>query len=448
MSTAHFRDRGDAAHALATALARRAGDAPVVLAIPRGAVPMGRIIADELGGELDLVLVRKLGAPGNPELAIGAVDETGRVVLNDDAVRVGANAAYVRLEAARQAAALAERRVTRARGRPCVGPRGRVASVGDDGLATGATMAAALRVVRARGPRRLLCAIPVASVEGLRRVGDVADEVVCLAAPRPFTCVSAHYDVFAPVSDAEVLQALDGRADHRSPMRSVRIGAGHVELPGELVVPDAPRGLVVFVHGSGSSRVSPRNRQVARVLNRAGFATLLFDLLTEAEDLRREARFDIPRLALRLEQALDWVHAQPALASLPLGLFGASTGSAVALMAAASGRHDVAAVVSRGGRPDLAGDAMLERVHAPTLLLVGSEDVDVLALNNAASRSLAGPVRLDLITGATHLFEEPGTRAEAAAHAAAWFVEHLAGGDAMRAPRVAPTAADHPAPRH
>ena len=425
MSARRFHDRDEAAQDLAQALSRYRGRSPVVLAVPRGAVPMARRVADALGGELDVVLVRKLGAPGNPELAIGAVDETGHAILNEGAWRVGANEGYIRQESERQQAALRERRRRYAGGRAPVDVAGRVAIVIDDGLATGATMAAALRLVRERRPERLVCAVPVATVEGLRRAGDVADEVVCLSVPQPFVCVAAHYVEFPQVSDEEVLEAIADPGTRMPSVESVRIPAGSVELPGELTVPAATRGLIVFVHGSGSSRLSPRNRQVAAALNRAGFATLLFDLLTGAEDLRRDARFDIARLTTRLEHALDWVASRPALAALPLGLFGASTGSAVALRAAASGRHEVAAVVSRGGRPDLAGEEMLERVHAPTLLIVGGRDTDVLALNEAAGAHLAGARRIDVVAGAGHLFEEYGTLAQAADRAAGWFLQHL-----------------------
>ncbi|WP_328592732.1 alpha/beta family hydrolase, partial [Cognatilysobacter lacus] len=266
---------------------------------------------------------------------------------------------------------------------------------------------------------------PVASAEGVRRAGDVADEVVCLSVPQPFGYVGAHYAQFPPVEDAEVMKALQAGSARPAVSRGVQIPAGTVTLPGELTLPTEPRGLIVFVHGSGSSRLSPRNRQVAQVMNRAGFATLLFDLLTEFEDVRRDARFDIPRLVARLTHALDWVATQHDLARLPLALFGASTGSAVALTAAASGRHEVVAVVSRGGRPDLAGESVLQRVRVPTLLIVGGEDRDVLALNEASARLLGARARLDVIPGATHLFEEHGALARAADHALDWFLQYM-----------------------
>jgi putative phosphoribosyl transferase len=205
----------------------------------------------------------------------------------------------------------------------------------------------------------------------------------------------------------------------RAQRRPARIGARRFE--GELATPPDAKGLVLFAHGSGSSRLSPRNTHVAEALQSRGFATLLFDLLTEAEAADRRRVFDIPLLAARLGEALAWTRADAP--GLPLGLFGASTGAAAALVAAASA-EDIAAVVSRGGRPDLAGDA-LERVRAPVLLIVGGADHAVLDLNRAALARLPGPKRLDIVPGATHLFEEPGALEAVIDHAGAWFDTHL-----------------------
>jgi putative phosphoribosyl transferase len=206
----------------------------------------------------------------------------------------------------------------------------------------------------------------------------------------------------------------------------VTIPAGGLVLGGHLTVPATASGIVVFVHGSGSSRHSPRNRFVAGVLNDAGLATLLFDLLTRDEETDRANVFDIARLARRLGDATRWVREEPEGADLALGYFGASTGAAAALWAAA-GDPGVAAVVSRGGRPDLAGPR-LEAVVAPTLLIVGGRDEAVLALNREAQARLAGASDLAVIPGATHLFEEPGTLQAAAELARDWLVRHLRGG--------------------
>lgn len=207
----------------------------------------------------------------------------------------------------------------------------------------------------------------------------------------------------------------------------IAIDIGEVVLSGDLSLPRDALGLVLFAHGSGSSRKSPRNRRVARTLQRAGIGTLLFDLLTEeeevADELGGQLRFDIDLLGARLDAASDWVRQQPELEGLPLGYFGASTGAAAALVAAAK-RDDVSAVVSRGGRPDLAGDA-LPRVKAPTLLIVGSHDVEVLALNRAALAQMRAEKKLEIVEGATHLFEEPGTLDQVADLATRWFDTQL-----------------------
>ncbi|MDT3397122.1 dienelactone hydrolase family protein [Streptomyces sp. B1866] len=215
----------------------------------------------------------------------------------------------------------------------------------------------------------------------------------------------------------------------RSQTAGVTVPAAGAALAGDLVVPEDPRGVVAFAHGSGSSRRSPRNRAVAGALHQAGLATLLFDLLTEDEErvdaVTAEHRFDIPLLGRRLVAAVDWLAGQPATSRLPVGLFGASTGAAAALAAAARRPDLVRAVVSRGGRPDLAGDD-LERVRVPVLLVVGGEDHEVLRLNDAAAARLAGPHSVYVVPGATHLFAEPGTLDQAAAAAREWFTRMAA----------------------
>ena len=211
-------------------------------------------------------------------------------------------------------------------------------------------------------------------------------------------------------------------------LSDVRIKAGLVELEGELVLPDSPLGVVLFAHGSGSSRHSPRNRYVAHALQEGRLGTLLIDLLTPAEDQidsrTAELRFNIDLLAERLIAAVDWVGSQPALQALNLGLFGASTGAAAALVAAARRPAQVSVVVSRGGRPDLAG-AVLSQVRAATLLIVGDNDLQVLELNRAALQELRGEKELRIVPGATHLFEEPGALEEVSRLAGEWFQTHL-----------------------
>jgi len=215
--------------------------------------------------------------------------------------------------------------------------------------------------------------------------------------------------------------------------RSVEVGSRR--LPGDLVVPEGAVGVVAFAHGSGSSRRSPRNVWVARRLNDAGMATLLFDLLTPDEAEDRANVFDIDLLAERLIGAERWLRDQPEVTARPVGFFGASTGAAAALVAAADLGDEVAAVVSRGGRPDLAGDA-LPRVSAPTLLIVGGADTQVLLLNREAERRMRCERRLEVVPGATHLFEEPGALEAVADLASGWFTRHLGAGGGSWAGRA------------
>ncbi|MCS0585230.1 dienelactone hydrolase family protein [Massilia pinisoli] len=208
----------------------------------------------------------------------------------------------------------------------------------------------------------------------------------------------------------------------------IHIDSGTTTMEGMLELPRSAAGVVLFAHGSGSSRLSPRNNHVARVLRDAGIGTLLLDLLTPGEDRQTYNRFDIALLVGRLRAAAAWLGAQEATTALPLGLFGASTGAAAALQLAADPAVPVAAVVSRGGRPDLAGLDALRAVEAPTLLIVGGADEPVIALNEQAYAELGCVKRLMIVPGATHLFEEPGTLDEVARLAADWFAGYFAGG--------------------
>lgn len=207
--------------------------------------------------------------------------------------------------------------------------------------------------------------------------------------------------------------------------KAIEISVGNVRLKGDLTVPGHAKGLVIFSHGSGSSRKSPRNRYVAEQLQSRHLATLLIDLLTEREDAVYETRFDIDFLSRRLREVVEWAMANPSTEKLPIGLFGASTGAASALRVAGDLGEAIGAVVSRGGRPDLAGNRELSRVTAPTLLLVGGLDYGVIELNQAAYEAMVCIKRMTIVHGATHLFEEPGKLEEVALQAGLWFEEYL-----------------------
>lgn len=444
-----FADRTDGGRRLADALAGRHLPDPVVLALPRGGVPVGAEVADRLGVPLDVLVVRKIGAPGRPELGVGALAEDAEPVWDDEGLAVlGLDRADLAETVAAERRELRRRLDRYRRGRPPVPVQGRTAVVVDDGLATGGTALAAVRAVRGRGPARVVLAVPVGAPQAVTRLVREADEVVCPLVPERFTAVGLWYERFGQTSDEEVEALLaaararhvaergDGAAGGDGAPRAreavsgpIRLDAGDVALDGDLDVPSGARGLVAFAHGSGSTRHSPRNQAVAGRLRAAGLGTLLFDLLTPAEareDARTAAlRFDVARLGDRCAAVGRQLRDLPATRDLPLGWFGASTGAAAALLAAAADPEGVRAVVSRGGRPDLAG-AALPRVRAPTLLIVGSRDEQVLALNRAAAAQMAAaPTRLAVVEGATHLFEEPGALDAVADLAARWFAEHL-----------------------
>jgi putative phosphoribosyl transferase len=303
---------------------------------------------------------------------------------------------------------------------------GRTVVLVDDGLATGRTAQAAAIALRRLGAARVVLAVPVAAAQSAREMKASVDELVALQVPEDLLAIGFWYRDFSPTADEEVTTLLR----RRTPMsitheRLVEAGAG-VLVPGDLTVPENARGIVAFAHGSGSSRLSPRNRQVAQSLNDDGFATLLFDLLTPEEELDRANVFDIPLLGRRLAAATGWLRHQPETSELALGYFGASTGAAAALIAAADLGHQVSAVISRGGRPDLAAPRLGE-VLAPTLLIVGGLDTQVLELNRQAQRQLRCTNDLEVVVGATHLFEEPGTLEAVARLAGDWFTRHLAG---------------------
>ncbi|MBM4796576.1 phosphoribosyltransferase [Streptomyces sioyaensis] len=433
-----FTDRADAGCRLAEALRHLEGEDPVVLGLPRGGVPVAFQVARALHAPLDVIVVRKLGVPYQRELGFGAIGEGGVRVISDDIVRRGrlkeSDLASVEHAEAAELARQAER--FRA-GRQRLPLHGRTVIVVDDGVATGATAAAACEVARAQGAARVVLAVPVAPPDAAERLRTALDEFVCLSTPFAFSAVGEWYRDFSQTPDDEVVSLLaqaadgseesagtpEGPAADEDVEQEVAIDAAGVRLTGDLMVPAGAGAVVMFAHGSGSSRHSPRNRLVAAALNDAGLGTLLFDLLTPAEENNRAKVFDIETLAGRLADATGWLRGRTAG---PVGYFGASTGAAAALRAAAGSGPgaDVGAVVSRGGRPDLAGPH-LSGVRAPTLLIVGGNDTMVIELNRAAQTALRCENQLEIVPGATHLFEEPGALQQVADLARDWFLTHL-----------------------
>ena len=436
-----FTDRVEAGRLLGRRLRWLRGQDVVVLGLPRGGVPVAWQVAQALAAPLDVIVVRKLGVPSQPELAMGAVGEDGVRVTNDAVLTQAgvsrADLAAVEMQEQKEVvrrAQLLRRQLAR---EPLVG---RTAVIVDDGVATGATARAACQVARAQGAERVLIAVPVAPAGWARGFRGVADESICLMTPEPFYSVGQWYDDFRATTDDEVVEILaeasgqvnEGADDNvvvpatPFPRRNeeVLIPAGPGRLAGLVTIPEAAKGIVLFAHGSGSSRHSSRNQYVAQVLNEAGLGTVLFDLLTVDEERDRSNVFDVELLARRLIDVTRWVQDEPTLTDLRLGYFGASTGAAAALSAAAKLGHDVDAVVSRGGRPDLALER-LDQVSCPTLLIVGGSDLQVLELNREAKRYLRCESRVEVVPGATHLFEEPGTLEKAADLARDWFVRYL-----------------------
>ncbi len=457
---AQFRDRTDAGRQLAARLMDYANRPDVlVLALPRGGVPVAFEVARALNAPLDVYLVRKLGLPGHEELAMGAIASGNVIVRNSEVVdmlripdRVIADVA------AREQRELARRELAYRDDRPAPVVRGKTVVLVDDGLATGATMRAAAAALREQGPARIVVAVPTAAPETCDEFRAEVDEVICAITPDPFYAVGLWYEDFSQTTDDEVrdllAQATQARPSlagergsppaqidrkmmdrHNSDERLVHVTVGPVTLEGSMSVPTGARGVVLFAHGSGSSRHSPRNRYVASVLQAGGLATVLIDLLTadeETVDLRtRQLRFDIELLADRLVGATDCLAQYPDTRLLRVGYFGASTGGGAALVAAAQRPEVVGAVVSRGGRPDLAGPA-LPHVRAPTLLIVGGHDLPVIGMNREALAQLNCEKRLEIVPGATHLFEEPGTLEQVAQLARDWFNQYLAPAEAQR----------------
>ena len=430
-----FVDRIEAGRRLARKLTHLRGADVVVVGLPRGGVPVAVEVAAALDAPLDVILVRKLGVPFQPELGMGAIGEDGVRVVNRDVVSMARVSESQLAEVERRERTELARRAGRFRGRrPRIPLSGRTVVVVDDGIATGSTARAACQVARADGAARVVLAVPVAPSGWTDDLAGAADDLVCVETPEPFFGVGMWYRNFRQVTDDEVVACLD-RA--REPVAipgdpgdppvfdgDVEMVAGPATVRGHLTVPERASGVIVFVHGSGSSRHSPRNRYVASVLNEAGLATLLVDLLTTDEELDRANVFDIELLARRLVDVTTWIRARPEARGLPVAYFGASTGGGAALWAAADPGAAVAAVVSRGGRPDLAA-RRLGQVRAPTLLIVGSADEIVLDLNRRAQDQLQCEARLVVVPGATHLFEEPGTLESVARLARDWFLTHL-----------------------
>ncbi|MGW5877158.1 phosphoribosyltransferase family protein [Nocardiopsis terrae] len=421
-----FADRSDAGRRLAERVRPHAVNDPLVLALPRGGVPVGAELAQRLAADFDVLMVRKIGLPGHPETGVGAISEDGHVLYDD--------LALARLHVPRQALSdtvasehgeLDRRRRVYRGDRPAPRIAGRDCVVVDDGVATGGTARAALRMVRQAGPARLVLAVPVAAPETLEALRAEADALVVLSVPDNFRAVGEWYRDFDQLSDGNVVEILSERARHHrgaGAARAVRIRAGQVYLDGDLTMPTALRGVVVMSFGQGQG--DPHWRSTASVLQRAGYATLVLDLLTGQERASGGEEPDTGVLGERLSAAVTWLRRATDAASEPLGVLGSGAAAPAALVTAAERPQDVAAVVVHGGRIDLA-ESSLSSVRAPSLVLLQSADSFVRELGEWTRGRLGGPSELKVVSGAEQLLGDSQEWRQTAVETLDWFDRHL-----------------------
>lgn len=427
-----FNNRQEAGAALAAALMSYKGAKnTLVIGLARGGIVVAAEIAKMLSLPLNVAAPRKIGAPGNPELALGSIMENGEGIFNHSIIRLlGVSRDYLDQEIKKEQARAQQRLALYRPYATSPSISRQTVILVDDGMATGSTMLATIKAMREAQAAKVVVAIPVASTEALALAKEAADEVVCLLSREDFIGVGMYYRHFDQTPDEEVIRLLKEAHSEKKAIfeKGLSIPLSQGRLIGDLIIPQEAEGIVLFAHGSGSGRLSPRNQFVARYLQEKGLATLLVDLLTIEEErtdaLTGELRFNIPLLTERLSEITKWILTDKRTHHLAIGYFGASTGAAAALMAGADQGEKIAAIVSRGGRPDLAA-SVLSKVEAPTLLIVGGKDEIVIELNKNAYAQLTCRKELHVIPGATHLFEEPGALEEVARLASEWFLQYL-----------------------
>ena len=415
-----FDDRIDAGRRLAVAVKARGFEEPVVLGIPRGGVPVAAEVARAIDGQLAVVVARKLGAPGNPELAIGATTATGVAYINHAAaVAVGADKEYIEAERQRQVREAHHREeMFNSHRRPPL--QGRNVVVVDDGIATGATAIAAVRSIKAEGAACVVLAVPVGSPHTLEVLRHEADEVICLYEPEDFWAVGQFYRDFQPVHDDEVMGTLDAFEVEvvADPARDVEITREGVRLAGVLRTPvgPGPFALVIFVHGLGSSKESPRNVVIANHLVDAGIATLLFDLSGHGGS-SDDPVGGIEAYEADLEATFRWAVGQDEVRNDLIGVAGSSLGATVAAAAVIAGRVQPRTMVLRA--PPMQAQEF-RRIHVPSLVLIGS--LDPLRRSVESDVQDCPELTLSVVEGAGHLFEEPGTLQVALERTVDWFL--------------------------
>ncbi|MEY4616967.1 MAG: hypothetical protein RJB66_1927 [Pseudomonadota bacterium] len=415
-----FKNRLEAGKILAQRLGSQTWDNTCVLGLPRGGVPVAIEVSKHLSLPMDVLIVSKIGAPFHPEYAIGAIAEDEKPLWNSEALDTLSIPKETRDNLVEKLREKIRKRILLWRPQPRFEIRGKTIILVDDGLATGLTMKAAIHYLRQHHVASIVVAVPVAPLSSKLDFQNQCDQFIALKWPSSFSAVGEWYEDFSQVEDDTVTELLKSYTPNSPKERSIEIPTSQGDLHGIMRVPHSAQGLILFAHGSGSSHRSPRNHKVAHELNKIGFATLLFDLLTPVEENERSNVFNIELLSDRLRIATDWARQQPDLTHLPIAYFGASTGAAAAIVAASKDK-DVFTVVSRGGRPDLA-IRYLNDIQCPILLIVGGKDSDVLKLNREAKLQLRNS-SIVVIPGAGHLFEEPNALDHVTQQASNWFLK-------------------------
>jgi putative phosphoribosyl transferase len=431
-----FHDRRNAGILLANKISQISLDKnnTIVIALPRGGVPVAYEVAKKLQVPLDIILVKKIGAPSFPELAVGAVSEDNEIYYNEDLIeRLGYETSDLKPFKDHALKELQKSSTSLRREYPPIPLIGKDIILVDDGVATGATMEVVIHLLKKKKVGKIILATPVSSQEAMTKLGSEVDMVEVIMVPPALSSIGEWYEDFSQVETEDVIDLLSEFSSLSANQPNIQseevsIRDSSIALTGDINTSDNIKSWVIFAHGSGSSHKSVRNVNVAMELTKAGHGTLLFDLLTMDEDAYSN-RFNIPLLSKRLVMATRWLmKSKYYKEDTPIAFFGASTGAAAALEAAAkmTDENIVYSVISRGGRPDMVDKKTLGSIYIPVLLIVGGEDFEVIELNKMAAESLPN-CRLSIVPGATHLFEEPGALAEVTKLAIEWFDSHVPG---------------------
>jgi predicted phosphoribosyltransferase/predicted alpha/beta-hydrolase family hydrolase len=428
-----FHDRRNAGILLANKISNIDLDRnnTIVVALPRGGVPVAFEIAKKLELPMDILLVKKIGAPSFPELTVGAVSEDNQVYYNEDLIeRLGFEVSDIIPFKEHAINELQKTKVSLRREYPVLSLEDKNIILVDDGIASGTTMEVVIQLLKKKNVKSIIVASPVASQEALNKLVGQVDLVEIVMVSPTMTTVGEWYEDFTQVEVDEVRDILSEVSSiyNKLIIRSeeIVIRDANISLEGNITIPENLKSWIIFAHGSGSSHKSIRNRNVANELSKQGHGTLLFDLLTADEDAFSN-RFNIPLLSKRLVMATRWLTKSKYYNDeTPIGYFGASTGAAAALEAAGkiSDQISIYTVISRGGRPDMVDKKNLSSIYIPVLLIIGERDHEVIELNKMAAESLPN-CRLTIVPGATHLFEEPGALEEVTRLAIDWFNNHV-----------------------